>query len=235
MIRELYSLRQKIAENRRNSHCVQGVPIFMIHHVNNNSAEGEKNLTIRTSEFETFIDVLEKRGFYFIKPIQLENYLEIKACMITFDDMYKDAMENAIPYLEKKRIPYVCFISQGFIDEVGYVDKNDLERLNTSQLCTIGAHSLHHKLFRFLTKKQKEEELSKREHEHLLGCKIKDFAFPYGSFYACDRESKLLAKKEYQRVYSTLNYCVTEKDSVEFLPRVNLNSNTWNWIYYNMK
>lgn len=87
----------------------------MVHHVNNNTAEGEKNLTIRTGEFETFVDALEEREFHFIKPIQLENSFETKACMITFDDIYKDAMENAIPYLEKKIYLMYALFHQGLL------------------------------------------------------------------------------------------------------------------------
>ena len=56
-------------------------------------------------------------GYQFIRPNQLEESFENKACMITFDDIFKDALENGISFLEDNHIPYVCFISPGFLGE----------------------------------------------------------------------------------------------------------------------
>lgn len=224
MVRKIYSLQQKIHEFIRNAGGKDGIPIFMVHHVNENAAENEKNLTIGTKEFRDFINVLIDNNYKFLRPEEIERSFGSKSCMVTFDDVCKDAIENGIPFLEEKKIPYVCFVSPGFVDQEGYLNSNDLIILRNSGLCTIGAHSLHHKIFRNLAEQEKQEELAKSEHEILLDCQIKDFAFPYGSVYACDRASIKLAKKEYTRVYSTLNCNMCENDLTRLFPRINLNS-----------
>lgn len=222
MFKKIYSLQQKIYEFKRRSVDI-GVPIFMIHHVSDTSLNEEMNLSIRTAEFKTFINGLVDAGYQFIKPDQLEKSFEKKSCMITFDDIFKDALENGISYLEDNHIPYVCFISPGFLGEEGYIDEAELNELRNSRYCSIGAHGLNHKLFRKLTEDRKKEEISKEKHELLLGCEIEDFAFPFGSIYACDKTSIKIANKEYLRVYSTLNYQAI-RNSMHFIPRINLNA-----------
>lgn len=224
MFKKIYSLQQKIYEFKRKSDT--GVPIFMIHHVSDDPINEEMNLSIRTTEFKVFINGLLDAGYQFIKPSQLEDSFDRKACMITFDDIFKDAMTNAITYLESINIPYMCFVSPVFIGKEGYIDERELKNLRDSSLCTIGGHGISHKLFRFLTSQEKIEELCRERHEQLLGCEIEDFAFPYGSIYACDSKSIKMAQREYKRVYSTLNCKVTSRDKIWFLPRINLNSKT---------
>lgn len=228
MFKKIYSLQQKIYE-LKNRKVDIGVPIFMIHHVSDVPKNEEINLSIRTTEFKTFINGLLDAGYQFIRPNQLEESFENKACMITFDDIFKDALENGISFLEDNHIPYVCFISPGFLGEERYINKSELNGLRKSRYCSIGAHGINHKLFRKLTGNEKLEEISKEKHELLLGCEIEDFAFPYGSLYACDKTSIKMTKEEYLRVYSTLNYQAS-RDSTYFIPRINLNSK-YVWLH----
>ena len=228
MFKKIYSLQQKIYEFKSRS-VDTGVPIFMIHHVSDAPLYEEMNLSIRTTEFKTFIKGLVDAGYQFIRPDQLGESFEKKACMITFDDIFKDALENGISFLEDNHIPYVCFISPGFLGEERYINKSELNGLRKSRYCSIGAHGINHKLFRKLTGNEKLEEISKEKHELLLGCEIEDFAFPYGSLYACDKTSIKMTKEEYLRVYSTLNYQAS-RDSTYFIPRINLNSK-YIWLH----
>lgn len=222
MIKKIYSLQQKIYEFKRRSVDI-GVPIFMIHHVSDAPLNEEVNLSIRTTEFKTFINGLMDAGYLFIRPDQLEESFEKKACMITFDDIFKDAFENGISFLEDNHIPYVCFISPSFLGEERYINERELNDLRKSSYCSIGAHGINHRLFRKLTTNEKIEEISREKHELLLGCEIEDFAFPYGSLYACDKTSIKMTNEEYLRVYSTVNYQAT-RNSPYFIPRINLNS-----------
>ncbi len=201
-----------------------GVPVFMVHHVTSLSIEERNNLSIGNSEFRTFIEELSDEGYQFIRPDQLEESFGKKTCMITFDDIFKDAFDNGISYLEDNNIPYLCFISPGYLGKEKYIDEVDLNCLLHSSFCTIGAHGLNHRLFRQLSENEKKKEISNKEHELLLGCKIKDFAFPYGSFYACDSFSVKTAKQEFSRVYSTLNSQSIKGDLGGMIPRINLNS-----------
>ena len=212
MFRKVYSLQQKIYEFKGRSSGV-GLPIYMVHHVSDTPLDEEMNLSIRTNEFKAFINELTDEGYQFIRPDQLKRSFEKKSCMITFDDVFKDALENGISYLEDNYIPYVCFISPGFLGEERYIDGDELKELQNSRYCSIGAHGINHKLFRKLTEDRKAEEISKEKHELLLGCEIEDFAFPFGSLYACDKTSIKMANEEYPRVYSTLNYQATRNST----------------------
>lgn len=223
MFKKIYSLQQKICEFKRRSSDT-GLTVFMVHHVSKDPRNEEMNLSIHTTEFKTIINELTDAGYQFVRPSQLEKNFKNKACMITFDDIFKDALENGIPILEDNHIPYVCFISPSFLGKERYINESELNSLRKSIYCSIGAHGINHRLFRKLTTNEKLEEISKEKHEQLLGCEIEDFAFPYGSLYACDNLSIKYARKEYLRVYSSLNYQARFEDLKYFIPRINLNS-----------
>jgi len=224
MSRYIYSIEQKTVELLRQYPREPSLSIYMLHHVTDAVDESKRNLSITTDEFVRFISKKLDDGFVFISSENIQNSFNTKSCLLTFDDVCKDAYENALPELEKRAIPYLCFISPSFIGLDGYLSEYDVAHLRKSNFCTVGAHSLNHGLFRYMNITQKKIELSKEAHEEQLGCSINDFAFPYGSLYACDKESRQLASNEYQRVYSTINCKAIRRYGMGFLPRINLNS-----------
>ena len=87
---------------------------------------------------------------------------------------------------------------------------------------------MHHGLLRFEAEDTVRREMrdSKDYLEALLGREVEDFAFPYGSVYACSRANiEQVQVCGFRRGFSTLSRSVTAADLREpwFLPRRNIN------------
>lgn len=224
MFKIIYSIQQKCMEFIGRHRNGESMPIYMFHHITDYPKDNEKRLNIKVNEFISFINSLKSDGVKFVAPFVLNQSFGQNKCILTFDDGHKDAFLNAIPVLEMKKIPYIYFVSPGFVGKEGYISKNDLLFLKASKFCTLGAHGLNHRAFRFLSRQDKAYELSRRKHEIVLGCNIEDFAFPYGSLYAVDNQSICMARKEYKRVYSTFNYRANVTDNNTLFPRISITS-----------
>lgn len=227
MYKKIYSIRQKIVEyygKRKGGN----VFIYMFHCVTDTIDHKKRNISITPNQFKKFINRKIGEGMEFISISQLRE-LDCNQVygILTFDDIYMSAYENAIPYLESNDIPFTCFVSPGLVGKSSYIGKGELDQLKKSVVCTIGGHGLHHKLFRTLSSADKKSELSREEHEKLLNCSVNCFAFPYGSIYACDSEAKSMASKEYSFCFSTLNFSFKSEDIhkyFSFMPRINVSN-----------
>ena len=141
---------------------------------------------------------------------------------ITFDDVHKSVISNAIPFLREYSIPYVLFVTVEFIDKEGYISATDLEQLKSDPLCTIGSHAVHHRKFRFYNKEFFTEI---RDSASILNAKL--FAFPYGSLYAVSRKNiEDLRKSDiYSCSFSTISSYLTDENILDrwMIPRRSIN------------
>lgn len=161
-------------------------------------------------EFEQFLDYNEKAGFKFVSIEELlsgnpKRYAK-DHCVISFDDGYESIFSIVAPVLTKKKIPFIAYITSGYIDKEGYLSKQQIIKLSNNPLCIIGAHSHSHKMFRFMTKEEvaKDMFLCKQILEKTINKEVKHLAFPYGSFYACSsKDIKLAIKCGYKSVALT--------------------------------
>jgi len=229
MLRKLYSLKQKIIECWHEKNSKEGIAVYMFHRVTHEICAEYENISISVDAFTKFIEGKLGQGRKFISIEKLQNYADCtsKSVIITFDDMFEDAYINAIPILRKYKIPYTVFVSPSLLGMPNYISREQLEALKKDNLCTIGAHSISHKILRNLSLKEKREEIAQHAHEQMLKCPIQYFAYPYGSYYACDRESQLLVKREYKLGFATISFFLTQKymkRSPFFLPRINVNN-----------
>ena len=87
--------------------------IFAFHDVNNSPSEyaNDDSLGISKENFETIIDFINK-NFNIISPKNINDGLSKgNNALITFDDGYKGVFENAIPILEKLKVPSLHFLN----------------------------------------------------------------------------------------------------------------------------
>lgn len=114
-------------------------------------------------------------------------------CM-TFDDGYADNFKFAYPLFKKYNIPFIIYVTTGFVDgsaSMWWYDDipqmmgwDQLQQLLQDPLCTIGAHTLTHPRLGKIELKQakKEIEESKRVLEAKLSVKINHFSYPHGDY-----------------------------------------------------
>lgn len=196
--------------------------IYMFHSI----YEGETNpkeFKTNKASFELFLrKELEKR-----KVSSLNQIIERKcknSFAITFDDVFENIYTNAYPVLKRYHVPFTLFVSTGLLDHTGYLTSGQLLEMSRDELCTVGAHTIHH--VRLRTNRQSYQEIaeSKKELENMIGTKIEFFAYPYGGIFACSKKNiKQAEKVGFSAAFSTIKGFVPLKfDKYRFfLPRNN--------------
>ena len=229
MKRYFWSLIQKLTEffGRRKN----GASVLMFHNVSDDiSLWNDRSIAIKSESFEKLINGLVKKGAKFEPVENLEGAVKNNAFIITFDDMFLSAYKNALPVLEKHNIPYCVFISDKYIGEENYVSEKEIKDLFYNPLCTVGFHSVSHKMFRFMSDGQAEKELDCNSLIKITGQRPDYFAFPYGSLYACGYGAAKPAKGKYKYAFSTVAAKCTENDLRKkpyYLPRININEENY--------
>jgi peptidoglycan/xylan/chitin deacetylase (PgdA/CDA1 family) len=116
---------------------------------------------------------------------------------VTFDDGYQNVIENALPELEKRRIPSTIFIitealgkyphwltePHGSARHTKVMSSNQLRNLPLD-LVTVGSHTMTHPALPALNDTDAKRELSesRAQLEKMLEREIRLFSFPYGAF-----------------------------------------------------
>ena len=152
----------------------------------------------------------------------------IRYSAITFDDAFKNIVDNALPELIRKNIPATIFVTTGVLGEHATWWPGDArerhERIATAEdirqlpkeLISVGSHTLSHPKLPSLSQAEAKRELceSRRKLESLLGYPITTFSFPWGAFnrnlVECCREAG------YTRVFTTLPFTAF-RDPEEFV------------------
>lgn len=210
----------------------------MFHQVNDDSSTWkDDSVSIKAESFRSMIDNLIKDGYSFIPISEIDQKIK-KTVIITFDDVYDDAIKNAVSYLDYHKIPFCIFVSSCFIDQEGYISTKQLKLLSNDRLCTIGFHSESHQFMRRMNDAQIERQLNSDDLERIIQRKIDYFAFPYGSVYACGFKSARLSKDLYKYSFSTIsakcsNYWL--RHFPYYLPRINVNEKNWRKINQRLK
>jgi len=121
-----------------------------------------------------------------------------KYASVTFDDGYESVMDNALPELEARRIPCTIFVITEALGQWptwltgpdsdrelhGRVLSADQLRQLSSDMVTIGSHSMTHPKLPFLSQQEATKELvgSRLKLEEILHKQVRLFSFPYGAF-----------------------------------------------------
>jgi peptidoglycan/xylan/chitin deacetylase (PgdA/CDA1 family) len=164
---------------------------------------------------------------------------------VTFDDGLQSVVENALPQLEKRRIPSTLFICPGALGQHPnwWASPLDPERHETvvssdqlrelpSDLVTIGSHTLTHPILPSLSEAEARRELcaSRAELEELLKRRITLLSFPFG---ALNRDVVQWCREAgYERVFSSLPV-IAFRDPGEFVTgRVAADPTDWPLEFY---
>ena len=103
-----------------------------------------------------------------IKTKMEKNYL-----LLTIDDAFESFYSNAWPELNKRKIPFILFVSTREVGKYGYMTWKQIKEIKSSGLATIGNHSHSHEYLIDWKKKEIRSDLEKSIIELRDG--IKDF------------------------------------------------------------
>ncbi len=182
------------------------IPVLMYHKVSIEPLKTQHKIFVTKNTFEKQMNFLKKRGFETLDFSDLEHFLTGKKSLaefpkrpivLTFDDGYKDNLENAFPLLNRLGFKATVFVLSDFSIRNNDWDLGEhttetahplmtQEELKQSLLLgiSIGSHGRTHRALLSLTDQEAFQEIanSKQELEQNLQTKINVFAYPYGKF-----------------------------------------------------
>ena len=206
---------------KRNKPC-QG-KVYMFHEINDN-----KGLySISKNDFEVFLLWLINNK-KIITVEEMKNDKDRNGVVLTFDDAYASVYKNAYPLLKELKVPYYIFLNNELLDKENYITKSMIEEMISDSECILGSHGLKHVLSRSIEDDIFRESLllSKKQLEEQFNVKISDFAFPYGSMYACSKKNIEIASKVFENIFMTYNLSYN-KEYNNIIPRVNINCDNY--------
>jgi peptidoglycan/xylan/chitin deacetylase (PgdA/CDA1 family) len=175
--------------------------VLMYHKIND---VGNNPLSVPVSMFDEQLGLLEDRGYSVVELQQvIDHYVDgtplpPRAVLITFDDGYRDNLENAMDVLQRHGYPAVLFVPIGYLDTTlplpheerlaqrGIVNRtldwSDLPDLERGGI-RVEAHGISHRPLADLEVDEAAREivLAKLKLEEALGRDVRAFAYVKGS------------------------------------------------------
>jgi peptidoglycan/xylan/chitin deacetylase (PgdA/CDA1 family) len=175
--------------------------VLMYHKIND---QPENSVTVPVSLFDEQLAQLRELGYTPVSIDAVRDYyisgvpLPRRAVLISFDDGYRDNLENAVPVLQRYGYPAVVFVPIGYLDGSwplphdehlaarGVVNRtlawSDLGELEAAGV-RIGSHGIGHRPLADLEVDEAAREitLSKLRLEEALGHPVDAFAYVKGS------------------------------------------------------
>ena len=201
--------------------------IAMFHDVVPTGAPLTDEFACDAAAFSAWLDQMQAGSWRFLSLdalLALPSGKRRKCCVLTFDDGFMSLHSIVQPLLASRGIPYTVYVASGYLGKPGYLDAAGLSALSGDPLCTVGAHSVSHPMFRFLPRAQAEAELSggRAAISSITGRPVAHFAFPYGSAFAVSwRDIRLARRAGYSSAALTFQTPVVWLDRYR-LPRINL-------------
>ena len=215
--------------------CLQanGSRVFLFHDIVDEMLFVKTKFVISRASFECFLKYQLSKGFHantfdeLTRIIQGNKKKQDNSFMVTFDDANESVFIKAYPFLKLHNIPFIVFITETLIGNPGYLNKDQVMALANDPLCTIGSHGCHHGIFRNLTLKEMDRELtdSRSFLEELTQKPVTCFAFPYGRIVECSVANvKQLKNSGYSFSFSAIagSLNLSWLSSNYFLPRINV-------------
>jgi peptidoglycan/xylan/chitin deacetylase (PgdA/CDA1 family) len=164
------------------------------------------------------------------------------AVWLSFDDGFKELLQNVIPLSRQCNIPITVFIPSGIVEGRGLFPwlhgpteeengpRDSVTKANVKEMArypevTIGSHTVGHIVTSNLSNEQTRFELgeSRRVLEAWTGRAVQTFAYPEGRLSG--REAHVLAEYGYQLAATTEARLVTTESNPYFVPRFHVGDN----------
>jgi peptidoglycan/xylan/chitin deacetylase (PgdA/CDA1 family) len=166
-----------------------GCTLLIYHRVGGNSVD-ERDLSV--SDFEAQLDELSGHDVLSLDAAldRLDGGDGSPSVVLTFDDGFRDVYDNAWPRLRASGLPFTLFLATAFVGGTMHwdgstaraagpaLDWGQIERMASSGLATVGAHTHHHVRPERLTVDELEE--CDATIESRLGRRPRHFTYPWG-------------------------------------------------------
>jgi peptidoglycan/xylan/chitin deacetylase (PgdA/CDA1 family) len=170
------------------------VPILTYHWIRVNPVPSDQlgfHLSVTPDNFAQQMDFLHFAGVHPITMAEAMSALETgkplpsRPVILTFDDGYGDFASRATPVLKHYGFVGTDYVVTGFIGRPAYMTADQVHQVEEAGM-VIGCHTVNHlDLARVAPQvAQMQIKVSHQQLEQMLGHKVLDFAYPYGSFNA---------------------------------------------------
>lgn len=123
------------------------IPILMYHYIRDDYLKKDslgQNLSVTPANFDQQLDYLHQHN-YKTMPLSdiINNNINNKPIIITFDDGYKDIFTNAFPLMKKYDYTGTIFVISDFVGRPEYMSLQDIQDLKKAGW-EVGNHSTNH-------------------------------------------------------------------------------------------
>jgi peptidoglycan/xylan/chitin deacetylase (PgdA/CDA1 family) len=174
---------------------------------------------VRPGDREKFARQLDEILRY-AKPVRADARLALNRgthhVAVTFDDGFVSVLENAVPELLARNIPFTMFVPTGYLGKhPGWIEDRaraeyqetvindaELRALAKVETAAIGSHGMSHSDLRLVDRDTAEAEIqqSKSDLERIVGRRVNLLSFPHGGYTERCLEFAHLAG--YERVFT---------------------------------
>ena len=162
-----------------------GILSLMYHRFDENKYP---STNIKMAVFKQQIEIIKDLNYNFYNPKNLEKNFHIvkkeKKILITIDDAFSSFYDVAWPFLKKKKIPFILFVSTKAVGKNGYMSWAQIKELEKDSNVYIGNHSHTHDYLVNLTNNDfiKDIKLSNDSFIQNLGYNPIFFSYPFGEY-----------------------------------------------------
>jgi len=217
------------------------VPVLMYHSVSPDPPASTRRLSVSPAAFAAQLQHLADEGFSTVTFGELGSALgrgtalPPRTVVLTFDDGYADAVEQALPLLARHGFTATVFVTTGWLADAGARAAGEpLDRmLSWAQVrelaaagVEIGAHSHSHPALDQLSAARLRGELttSKTLLEEHLGAPVRTLAYPFGHSSRGVRAAA--ADSDYALAASVANRLLPARPDLLALPRLTIRRST---------
>ena len=181
---------------------------------------------IRMDIFKKQIEIINKEKYKFYDPNNLNLNFSLpkkeKKVLITIDDGFLSFYHKAWPFLKKKKIPFILFVSTNVVGKPGYMNWDQIREIENESFSFIGNHSHSHDYLinyeqdKFIQDINSSIVIFKKE----LGYNPIFFSYPFGEY---SKEIKDFISKKFKFAFGQHSGLIDiNKDKFE-LPRFPIN------------
>jgi poly-beta-1,6-N-acetyl-D-glucosamine N-deacetylase len=175
-------------------YAMDNASILLYHHVSDSTPD---STSLSKEQFRAHMQYLKDHHVVLplneiVKKLQAKQPLPDKAVAITFDDGYRDILENAHPILKEYGFSYTIFINP---DMVGlgddFLDWSEIKHMSKDKVI-FANHGEQHQHFLQRRAKESEQDWLHRVNDNIqdaeklltekLGYSLKYIAYPYGEY-----------------------------------------------------
>ena len=213
------------------------IPILMYHQIGEPAPKGSpyRGLTVHPTKFRRQMTWLRRLGYRGLSMRELMPYVRGerhgKVVGITFDDGYRNVLENALPVLadvDFTATNYFVVRQLGggnvwdYAEGVPHCDLMSADELRTWARAghEVGSHTLNHPFLPKLSPELAANEIrdSRQALEQILGAPVESFCYPYGGESAALRQ--VVRAAGYSNATTTERGLVRPDEDLMGLPRI---------------